>query len=40
MEVNAIIDKACTKTVSRKNWLHNFLKCLDDTLKLSQKKKL
>ena len=31
MEVNAIIDTACTKTVSGKNWFHNFLKCLDDT---------
>ena len=29
MEVNAIIDTACTKTVSGKNWFHNFLKCLD-----------
>ena len=31
MEVNAIIDTACTKAVSGKNWFHNFLKCLDDT---------
>ena len=31
MEVNDIIDTTCTKTVSRKNWFHNFLKCLDDT---------
>ena len=31
MEVNAIIDTACTKIVSGKNWFHNFLKCLDDT---------
>ena len=31
MEVNAIIDTACLKTVSGKNWFHNFLKCLDDT---------
>ena len=30
MEVNAIIDTACTKIVYRKNWFHNFLKCLDD----------
>ena len=32
MEVNAIIDTACTKTVSGKNWFCNFLKCLDDTV--------
>ena len=31
MEVNAIIDTACTKTLSGKNWFHNFPKCLDDT---------
>ena len=24
MEVNAIIDTACTKTVSGKNWFHNW----------------
>ena len=32
MEVNAIIDTACTKTVSGKNCFCNFLKCLDDTV--------
>ena len=31
MEVNAIIDTACRKTVSWENWFHNFLKHLDDT---------
>ena len=31
MEMNTITDTACTKTVSGKNWLHNFLKCLDNT---------
>ena len=31
MEVNAIIDTACTKTVSGENWFHNFLKRLNDT---------
>ena len=30
MEVNDIIDTAC-RIVLRKNWFHNFLKCLDDT---------
>ena len=31
MEVNAVIDTACTKTVSGENWFQNYLKCLDDT---------
>ena len=31
MEMNTITDTACTKTVSGKNWFHNFLKCLDNT---------
>ena len=31
MEVNAVIDTACTKTVSAENWFQNYLKCLDDT---------
>ena len=31
MEVNAIIDTACTKTVSGENWFRNYLKLLDDT---------
>ena len=31
MEVNAIIDTACTKTVAGEKWFHNYLKCLDDT---------
>ena len=31
METNAIIDTACTKTVSGEKWFLNFIKCLDDT---------
>ena len=32
IEMNAIIDTACTKTVSReKNFFFNFIKCLDDS---------
>ena len=31
MEINAVIDTACTKTVSGENWFQNYLKCLDDT---------
>ena len=31
MEINAIIDTACTKTVAGENWFHNYLKNLDDT---------
>ena len=32
IEVNATIDTAWTKTVFGKNWFHNLLKCLDDTV--------
>ena len=31
METNAIIDTACTKTVSGEKWFLNFINCLDDT---------
>ena len=31
METNAIIDTACTKTVSGEKWFNNFISCLDDT---------
>ena len=39
MEVNVIIDIACTKTVSGKNWFHIFLKCLDDKVKIVPREK-
>ena len=31
METNAIIDTACTKTVSGEKWFFNYMNCLDDT---------
>ena len=31
-DLNAIIDTACTKTVAGEEWLHNYIKNLDDTL--------
>ena len=31
-DLNAIIDAACTKTVAGEEWLHNYIKNLDDTL--------
>ena len=31
-DLNAIIDTACTKTVTGEEWLHNYIKNLDDTL--------
>ena len=31
METNAIIDTACTKTVSGEKWCFNYMNCLDDT---------
>ena len=31
METNAIIDTACSKTVSDEKWFSNFIKSSDDT---------